>query len=319
MILLTGNGKSVKHFWNRHNSADICFIRHVNNLRVPWKWDQLNDILLQMDVLNISFPVSALASYFAGHLTSIVSASVSFMSWMFRGITPSAGTGKSISSGTVSFGGRLPAPEELDVFDRRATSWNSSSVPQLRGRCFCCITDTWTVFCWSSSDGGWSSYVDIFSYATETTGDVLSPLRRTQIYRHLHGFSLPWRRSSERASVFGDGQESKLYIWTLKRSPWPYCYMWDLKGDVVKSSWEEQLFTYSRWSFTFIRWKKTDYLWGVQWRWPQSLKTHPFVRDRSSFLELSFSFRGSRRGPAWSLRCRWSKSKQRWHHQGRWA
>lgn len=215
-------------------------------------------IWLQMDILKSSlyfqphfFPVSALALCFAGRLTSIVSVSVSFVSWMFRGITPSAGTGKSISSETVSFGGGRPDPEKLDTFDWRGRSWTSSSFTQLHRLCLRCITDTWTVFCWSSGDGGWSSYVDIFSYATKTTSvsmllNVLLYVEHRYIehrfvcvvfaclkYRNKDGFSLPWQQSSERASVFGDGQESKLYIWTLQRSPLLYCYMWDLKEHTV--------------------------------------------------------------------------------------
>lgn len=105
------------------------------------------------------------------HLTSIVSVSVSFMSWMFRGITPSAGTGKSISSSTMSFGGGRTVPEKPDMFDRWGTICTNSSFSQLHGLCFRCITDTWTVSCWSSSDSGWSLYVDIFSYKTKTTSD----------------------------------------------------------------------------------------------------------------------------------------------------
>lgn len=52
-----------------------------------------------------------------GHLTSTVSVCVSSISWMFSGITPSAGTRSSISSGTASFGRGGAVPRKLDMFD----------------------------------------------------------------------------------------------------------------------------------------------------------------------------------------------------------
>ena len=106
----------------------------------------------------------------------MVSVSVSFFIWMLRGINPSAGTGNSISS-IIIF-----SSSWRDTLDRRGSISLFSSNDQLHGFRFRCITDTWTVFLWSSCDSGSSLYVDIFSYKTKTIIDnnpfELNPLGR---------------------------------------------------------------------------------------------------------------------------------------------
>lgn len=106
-----------------------------------------------------SSPISCLNVmwFLKSSLTSIVSISVLFLIGKSRYISPSAGMGNSISSASVGEG-------RTDEFDVWAPSSTISCTFQFQGFCICCITDTWTDFCWSSNDNCLLSYVDIFSY-----------------------------------------------------------------------------------------------------------------------------------------------------------
>lgn len=130
-------------------------------------------------------------------LTSIRRISVSFLSGMMRGTIPSAGTGSSISSPIISSGGEGETVDMLDVCAPPSTiSSTSTSTPHTCG--LCCITDTRTGFCWSSSDSGCSLYVDIFSWKRREnrfTTHLVSTKRQYRVpnWRSADEFSLGWK------------------------------------------------------------------------------------------------------------------------------
>lgn len=87
---------------------------------------------------------------------------VSFLISTWSGMTPSAGTGNSISVGGISSrSGRMVG--RSIKFSLSGATFSPMFIIKPHGIRFCWITDTWTSWRWSSSVSGWLSYVQIFS------------------------------------------------------------------------------------------------------------------------------------------------------------